>query len=68
MKGWFPDMTTTQDKIKLIAAVIVLALSVVFNHEVDSGNEELVTAISVLLSYFIGLYTDTYGKKDKIDE
>lgn len=64
MKDWLPNMTSTQDKIKLIAAVIVLVLSTVFNKEYSGGNDELVTAVAVLLSYFIGLYTDTYKKDD----
>lgn len=61
---WLPTMYTTKDKAKVIAAFIVLILSVVFSEKFDSGNEELVTALSVLVSYLLGLYSETYNKKD----
>lgn len=62
-------MYTTKDKAKVIAAFIVLILSVIFESKVESGNDELVTAIAVLVTYILGLYSDTANKnKDKQDE
>lgn len=67
--GYIPNMTTTKDKAKAIAVVILLVLSIIFQDKVDSGDEVLINAIAVLVSYLIGLYSDTYDKKkDNVDE
>lgn len=69
MWGYIPKMTNTTDKAKIIAAFVVLVASIIFSDKVDSGNEELITAIAVLVSYVIGLYSETYNNKgDKSDE
>lgn len=62
---WIPSMYSTKDKAKVIAAFIVLILSVVFESKVESGSDELVTAIAVLVTYILGLYSDTASRGDK---
>lgn len=69
MWGYVPKMTDTTDKAKVIAAFVVLVASMIFSNKVDSGNEELITAVAVLVSYVIGLYSETYkNKENKSDE